>query len=58
MTNTGLDVEEVMQPQEWWIISIAGYGEFELFGTEFEAEEMRRHKSAYEGGIGKKWRKP
>lgn len=40
-----------------WLIRIQGYGTFEFYGTEEEAEEMRRHKSQWEGGVGMKWRK-
>ena len=38
----------------WWIIDVHGYGEFAFHGTEAEAEEMRAHKTRWEGGIGEK----
>lgn len=38
----------------WWLISIAGYGDFAFYGTEREAENMRRHKAYWEGGTGRK----
>ena len=40
--------------RKWWLISVSGYGEFAYFGTENEAEEMRSHKSSWEGGIAHK----
>lgn len=39
-----------------WKIRINGYGTFDFNGTEAEAEEMRRHKAAWERGNGIKWR--
>ncbi len=42
-----------IQPQ-WWIVTVAGYGSFAIFDTVENAEVMRRHKSAWEGGVGKK----
>ncbi len=33
---------------------MSGYGEFAFYGTEQEAEEMRAHKSTWEGGVGYK----
>ena len=41
---------------EHWKIRVQGYGTFEFYGTEDEAEEARRNKSRWEGGIGIKWR--
>ena len=36
-------------PRHWWIIKVGGgYGEFNFFGTEKEAEEMRCHKAQWE----------
>lgn len=46
----------MIEPIERWNIRVAGYGTFELLGTETEAEEMRRHKSRWEGGVGHKYR--
>ena len=37
-----------------WIITVAGYGEFEFTGTEEEAEEMRRNKARWEGVVAMK----
>lgn len=37
-----------------WIITVEGYGSFEFEGTEQEAEEMRKHKANWEGGVGTK----
>ena len=39
-----------------WKIRIAGYGTFDFEGTETEAEDMRKHKSVWEQGVGIKWR--
>ena len=38
----------------WWSIDITGYGRFEYYATRKEAEEMREHKSEWEGGRGTK----
>jgi len=46
-----------MDDKTVWMIRIQGYGTFEFEGTEKEAEDMRAHKSRWEGGIGMKWRK-
>lgn len=46
-----------MSAKETWVITIGGYGQFDFDGTEAEAEEMRRHKSSWEGGPGVKRRK-
>lgn len=40
----------------WWVIRVTGYGRFGFYGTDSEAEEMRTHKAAWEGGIGSKRR--
>lgn len=40
--------------RHWWIISVHGYGEFNFFGTEAEAETMRRHKANWEQAVAKK----
>ena len=45
-----------MAEREWWTINVFGYGDFQYFGTEDEAEEMRCHKANWEGGVGKKRR--
>lgn len=42
--------------RHWWVIDVAGYGPFAFYGTENEAEEMRAHKAAWEGGAGTKKR--
>lgn len=42
--------------KEKWKIDVTGYGTFDFDGTEQEAEEMRRHKAEWEGGVGRKWR--
>ena len=44
-------------PRYWWIISVGGgYGEFNFFGTEKEAEEMRCHKARWEHAVARKRR--
>jgi hypothetical protein len=52
----GIEVTDSLTPEKriWWMIKVTGYGEFEHFGTEAEAEEMRVHKSQWEGGRGTK----
>jgi len=40
--------------RQWWHIEVSGYGAFPYFGTEDEAENMRRHKANWEGGVGMK----
>jgi hypothetical protein len=43
--------------REWWIIEVGGgYGAFNFFGTEDEAEEMRRHKANWEHAVARKRR--
>ena len=42
-----------METQKW-VIDIEGYGMFFYHGTESMAEEMRSHKSSWEGGLGRK----
>jgi hypothetical protein len=42
--------------REKWRIRVAGYGTLDFEGTETEAEDMRRHKARWEGGIAHKWR--
>ena len=42
--------------KHWWIISVHGYGEFNFFGTEHEAEDMRRHKANWERAVARKRR--
>jgi hypothetical protein len=37
-----------------WTIKVVGYGSFYVNGSENEAEEMRAHKSEWEGGKGTK----
>ncbi len=37
-----------------WVISVATYGSFFFEGNEESAEDMRIHKSRWEGGIGRK----
>lgn len=39
-----------------WRIRVQGYGTFDFYGTEAEAEEMRAHKAQWEKGVGLKWR--
>lgn len=41
---------------EYWDISVSGYGSFIFYGTELEAEELRRHKAAWERGRATKKR--
>lgn len=41
---------------DWWKISVSGYGDFSFLGTEEQAEEVRRNKSRWEQGVGKKVR--
>lgn len=40
--------------RHWWVIQVVGYGDFGFYGTEQEAEEMRAHKSSWEGGAATK----
>lgn len=40
----------------WWWINITGYGGFAYFGTEAEANQMRKDKAEWEGGRGTKRR--
>ncbi len=37
-----------------WVIRVHGYGSFIFEGTEYGAEEMRRHKATWEHGVGLK----
>lgn len=41
-------------PRVWWLISVTNYGRFEYFGTEAEADQMRKDKAEWEGGRGSK----
>lgn len=50
-----ITLQELLE-KEVWIISISDYGDFLFIGTEEEAEEMRKDKADWEGGIGKKER--
>lgn len=52
--NGEAKMKPMMPPKHWWIISVHGYGEFNFFGTEQQAEEMRRHKANWEHAVGKK----
>lgn len=45
---------ELKMKKEKWLIYISGYGTFFFDGTRKEAEEMRRHKANWEGGVGRK----
>lgn len=49
-------MSEVKATEErgWWSINITGYGRFSYFGTETEAEQMRKDKAEWEGGKGTK----
>jgi len=38
--------------RKWWLISVHGYGSFAYYGNAPEAELMRAHKAAWEGGVG------
>lgn len=40
--------------RSWWAIKVTGYGTFAYYGTEIEAEDMRDHKTNWEGGHGTK----
>ena len=43
--------------RHWWIITVgAGYGEFNFYGTEQQAEEMRYHKANWEHAVATKRR--
>lgn len=42
------------EKRAWWTINVSGYGSFQHFGTEAEAEDQRSHKAAWEGGRGRK----
>ena len=52
MTETGEGSPSLAN--ETWVITVAGYGSFDFHGTEREAEEMRRHKSRWEGAVATK----
>ena len=39
-----------------WKIRVQGYGTFDFYGTEVEAEEMRVHKARWERGSSLKWK--
>ncbi len=39
---------------DWWIISVGGYGSFFFCGTEQAAEKMRRHKARWEQAAAQK----
>jgi len=54
MTATQRDRPKCQVIRHWWVIKVAGYGEFAFYGTESEADEMRAHKSQWEGGIATK----
>lgn len=59
VTSAGAEPSETRKAptmKEKWRIRVNGYGTFDFEGTEAEAEEMRRHKSHWEGGFGYKWR--
>lgn len=44
--------------KEEWRIRISGYGTFDFFGTEEQAEDRRKSKAKWEGAISSaKWRK-
>lgn len=45
-----------MVTKDNWKIRISGYGTFDFYGTEEEAEGMRINKAQWEGGNGMKWR--
>lgn len=51
-----MSAEEIRTKEQraWWTITVSGYGSFQLFATTDEAEEMRRHKAAWEAGRGTK----
>jgi hypothetical protein len=38
----------------WWVITVANYGAFDFFGTEAEAEKVRRHKARWEQSVAHK----
>ena len=44
----------MIEENKTWVITVAGYGSFGFIGTEVEAEEMRRHKASWEGGVATK----
>jgi hypothetical protein len=48
----------MMKPKPYWdwVILVSRYGAFMFYGTEADAEEMRRHKARWEGGISIKRR--
>ena len=37
----------------WWVIKITGYGTFAYYGTKEDAEDKRRAKAEWEGGVGR-----
>lgn len=47
--------QQCLKPH-WVILVAGGYGAFMFQGTEAQAEEMRAHKSAWEGAIA--WKRP
>jgi len=60
--NCGADLEFVGDcmvdaneaEKQWWVIFISGYGAYLVYETEEEAEEKRKAKAIWEGGIGRK----
>jgi len=52
-----MSVREDLNAPTDWKIWVSGYGEFDFYGTEIAAEEMRAHKANWERGQGRKWRK-
>lgn len=49
-------MSRLKKPTYFWVITVAGYGDFIQEGTEEEAEEMRKHKANWEQGVGRKFR--
>lgn len=44
----------VPRKRSWWLIHITGYGPFEYYGTDLEADDALRAKAEWEGGSGRK----
>lgn len=41
-------------PRSWWTLEITGYGDFSVYASEKEAEQVCQDKAEWEGGTGTK----
>jgi hypothetical protein len=46
--------KDILFGKQTWVISVGGYGSFFFEGNAVKAEEMRKHKAAWEMGCGRK----